>query len=213
MSTKSRKIPAIIALLLCLGFVSIRAEATIVVPLTLEQMQTRSNVIVRAIVLDSTSQWDRSEKHIFTFTRLKILETYKGDNAVGEIIRIRTLGGEVGGVGMAVAGTAKFQPSEEVVVFGRIDRYDAANFQIVGMSQGKFSVKNNPNGDAVVTADFAGLAFASTSEGKVTSIEEKHLSPTQSIRLSDLKSRLTEAQPQPAKVQPDAPPRPKDTDQ
>ena len=81
------------------------------------------------------------------------------------------------------------------------------------MSQVKFSVKNNPNGDAVVTADFAGLAFASTSEGKVTSIEEKHLSPTQSIRLSDLKSRLTEAQPQPAKVQPDAPPRPKDTDQ
>ena len=130
MTTKSRKIPAIIALLLCLGFVSIRAEATIVVPLTLEQMQTRSNVIVRAIVLDSTSQWDRSEKHIFTFTRLKILETYKGDNAVGEIIRIRTLGGEVGGVGMAVAGTAKFQPSEEVVVFGRIDRYDAANFQM-----------------------------------------------------------------------------------
>lgn len=213
MTTNFRKIPAIIALLLSLGFVSTQAEATIVVPLTLEQMQTRSNVVVRAVVLDSVSEWDRSEKHIFTFTRLKVLETFKGTNSVGEIIRIRTLGGEVGEVGMAVAGTAKFQPSEEVVIFGRTDRYDAANFQVVGMSQGKFSIKKNDKGESMVIPDLTGLAFASTKEGRVTSIEDKHSTLTQSILLSELRARLTKVQTKTPTAQPSTAPQPKDADQ
>lgn len=209
----SRKFPALVALVMALSFTPTASEATIVVPLTIEQMQSRSNTIVRAVVLDSNSEWDRSEKHIFTYTRLKVLEAFKGKQSVGEIIRIRTLGGEVGDVGMAVAGTAKFQASEEVVIFGRTDRYDAANFQVVGMSQGKFSIQKNDKGESMVVPDLKGLAFASTAQGQVTGIQDHHSKLSQSIKLSDLRTRLTQGQTGTPKTSPQVTTQPKDTNQ
>ena len=183
---------AILALIPAVG------QATIVVPMTVETMATKSALVVRAQVLDSTCEWDRSNKHIFTYTRLKVIEALRGKASAGKLIRVRTLGGEIGDVGMAVAGTTKFEPGEEVVIFVRVDPYDSADFQVVGMSQGKFVVKKNAKGDSVVVPNVNGLEFARRDIRGAMKITGQAAENNHGLLLNDLRKRVSPSTATPA---------------
>ena len=160
MTLTIRNSPRTVLLAALLTALPMTAMATIVVPMSVETMAKKSVLVVRATVLDANCEWDRSNKHIFTYTRLKAVEALRGQLSPGKLFRIRTLGGEIGEIGMAVAGTAKFKPGEEVVVFVRVDPYDAADYQVVGMSQGKFVVQKDEKGEDLVVPNVNGLEFA-----------------------------------------------------
>ncbi|MCB1282514.1 MAG: hypothetical protein KDB18_13410 [Salinibacterium sp.] len=115
------------------------ASATIVVPRTLEEMATHATAVVRAKVVARQSAWDADHRRIHTYTELALLETVAGESAKGPLV-VRTMGGEVGDIGMRVAGVARFEVGEEVVLFLRVDPLDRSHFQVVGMSQGKYVV-------------------------------------------------------------------------
>jgi len=167
------------------------ADATIVVPMTLDSMTQASALVVRAKVVKSAAEWGRSKKHIFTFTDLKVLEVLRGKSEIGKTIRVRTLGGEVGEVGMAVAGTPKFQRDGEVVLFVRVDPYDSTNFQIVGMSQGKFEVRKNQSGAMIVVPNVSGLEFARRDVRGNMQIDDVAPNDTKTLSLEQLRKKVS----------------------
>jgi hypothetical protein len=105
---------------------------------------------------------------------------------------VRTIGGEVGKIGMRVSGVEKFTPNEEVVVFLRRDPGDQQLFQTVGMSQGKFSVQHEAKGRAVLIPSVEGLAFARPASDGTIKVSDETPAPNR-IPLSELKERVTAA--------------------
>ena len=91
---------------------------------------------------------------------IQILERLHSTGDVANNVVVRTLGGEVGNIGMKVSGTPQFTLGEEVIVFLRNDPVDPTQFQVIGMSQGKFHVERPEKGGAVAIPSLEGLAFA-----------------------------------------------------
>lgn len=200
-----RSLFALPALALALHFAP-DAQATVIVPLTIEDMARQSACVVRGRVLESTADWDKDHQRIYTQTKIEVLDPMYATGAMPKTIVVRTIGGEVGKIGMRVSGVEKFAPNEEVVIFLRQDPVDAKLFQTVGMSQGKFSVEHEAKGRAVLIPSVEGLAFARTDANGSTKIDGTSPQPNR-IPLTEMRERVLAAV-QPATQQPQQPQQP-----
>ena len=171
----------------------VQANATIVVPLSVEDMTTRSAIVVRGKVLASRPSWNADKSRIYTRTEVEVLEGYaqKGENAAK--IFVRTLGGVVGDVGMNVSGAARFHQGEEVVLFLRKSPVAATDYQVVGMAQGKYRVRREDKGRVLAVPDTHGLAFAKQKSGRI-SVDPTH-APSGAMLLTDLATRIRNSRP------------------
>ena len=115
------------------------AVALTVENISLERMTKESHAIVYGTVLSSSSQWEN--RNIYTYTRVRVKETLKGDN--NAIIVVKQLGGQVGEIGQEVSGTPKLVRNEDVVLF--LVR-GSDHFWIHSIVLGKFSVVDEDNG-------------------------------------------------------------------
>lgn len=106
-------------------------------------------VILRGQVGASHSEWGGSPRdsgRIFTETDLKLEEVIKGPGLrMPTTIWIREIGGEVGGVGMEVAGSSRFHPGEDVVVMLGNQNADGS-FDVRGLMMGKLNVRRDASG-------------------------------------------------------------------
>ncbi|MBI4820563.1 MAG: hypothetical protein HY791_30125 [Deltaproteobacteria bacterium] len=148
-----------IALALASVAVPVVAGATVMLPLSIEDMSKEALAVVRARVLQREADWDARHSRIYTHTRLEVLDTIHARASLPKELLVRTLGGEVGEVGMKVAGTPIFADGEEVVVFLRADPEVATEYQVIGMAQGKLHVRRTAKGLAMVVPSLEGLAF------------------------------------------------------
>lgn len=135
-------------------------SATVIVHETLEQMASHAPLIVRGRVTRSSAGWDASKRRIWTWTELAVTERIKG--SVSGSVLLKQPGGEVGGIGQAVEGTAHFKEGEDVIVF--LDRApdEKGTWRVYGMSAGKIFI-TRVDGKEVAARDTSGLAFASSS--------------------------------------------------
>lgn len=178
------------------------AAATIIVPRTLEEMARESAAVVRAKVVQRQSAWDDDHRRIHTFAELQVLETVHG-GGLGDTLVVRTMGGEVGDIGMRVSGTASFTVGEEVLVFLRADPVDATRFQVIGMSQGKYTIdRAGPTPMAV--ASTAGLAFARRTASGTLAVEG-HANDDRALPLATLLTRVKSALQTPQPTAPKTP--------
>ncbi len=145
-------------------------------PQTLETLSTKAARVVLARVSNQYAGWDEAHRRIYTWTELEVLETWKGPDQSS--VLVKSLGGQVGDVGMRVSGTPEFVPGERVVVFLR---EVGAEFAVVGMSQGKFRVV-----DDVAISDARGLAYPAGAEEPVQP-------DLPSLPLSELRQRVHRA--------------------
>ena len=169
------------------------AEATVMLPLSIEQMAQESVAVVRARVKHQASNWDEGRKRIYTQTTVQVVDPILSRLSLPDTIVLRTLGGEVGEVGMKVAGTPAFTPGEEVVVFLRSHPAAAGEFQVIGMSQGKYSVKRSAKGPIMVVPSVEGLAFARRGTDGVLRVAEADPDRPTPITLAKLRERILEA--------------------
>lgn len=165
------------------------AQATIVVPMTIEKMAVEAALVARGRVVNTQAAWDDAHRRIYTYTEIQVLERIHAPSAVPGTIVIRTLGGEVGNIGMKVSGTPRFTLGEEVVVFLRPDPMDAQQFQVIGMSQGKFHVERPLKGGALLVPSVEGLAFARPGSDGRMKIDPTQEDPAR-IPLDTLKERV-----------------------
>lgn len=139
------------------------AFSTSVVKLNLSEMTSKSDYIGKGIVEKKYSLWEQNNTKIYTYTAVKMSKNYKGS---GSKVVVKTLGGRVDEIIMRVPGQAKFNENEEVLLFLEknkkdimsinknlgISNYEAAHigeYEIVGLSQGKFSIKEG-GGEKIV---------------------------------------------------------------
>jgi hypothetical protein len=126
---------------LCLSIAAVVAVATAsqLVRLSPEDLGRYSGLVFRGKVLSADSYWNDGHTKIFTRVLVGADETYKGEHrAVVELVQ---LGGTVGNVKVTVQGALQWTPGEEVLLFA--EPYDFTNYQVLGLSQGKFAVKRD----------------------------------------------------------------------
>ena len=139
---------AFLACLLALA-AALPAWATVVVPLTLDDLSRVSTVIFEGTCVDNRVERDASTNRIVTYTTFTVADVIKGD--VGSTYTIKQIGGELPDEAVVrhIHGIPKFQVGEEYVVF--MAGVSSAGFSSpIGLSQGRFKVKRE-NGRRQVT--------------------------------------------------------------
>jgi len=120
--------------------------ATVLVPATLEELSREAHVIARGQVLSTevveTADW----RNIETIVTLGLDQALKG--TVGETVRFRTPGGQVGRYKRVVLGAPEFRVGQRVFVF--LNKRGAGLPSVLGLSQGVFRVVER-NGQMIVT--------------------------------------------------------------
>lgn len=139
-----------------------QASATVVLSLTLQELVQQADQIVLGECEKMTSAWDDERKRIFTQVTVLTEQCLKGGECPPRI-RIRTLGGTVGNIAMNVTGTSRFHEGERVFLFlkGSSGRF----YQVLGLSQGKFSILSRGS-RSFVRRDMSGLTRAKKRDGK-----------------------------------------------
>jgi len=126
---------------LCFLIVAVTAVATAtqLARLSPQDLGDYSGLVFRGKVLSADSYWNDTHTKIFTRVLVGADETYKGEHrAVVELVQ---LGGTVGNVKVTVQGALQWTPGEEVLLFA--EPYDLTNYQVLGLSQGKFAVRRD----------------------------------------------------------------------
>jgi len=163
---RRRAAPAILLLL-----AAVPAHATLARRLGPDELGRGAALVVQATVrsADAAARGDR----VYTDVVLDVTGCLKG--ACPAAVTVRQLGGEVGGRGMAVEGTARLTVGGEVILFLR-PRRDGA-FAIVGMAQGAYAVERGVDGQVRALArDLSGLGFVGEAgHGRVERIRPEEL--------------------------------------
>lgn len=146
--------------------VPLAASATVVVPLSREELTAQSDFVVRASVISQRSGWNDDHSQIVTWTRLRIAEYLKGSGET-ELV-LRQFGGTVDGLSSAVAGDAQFTVGQHAVLFLR--RGPGVVF-LTALSQAAYVVTVEPNDRAMVRRVLSGLTFARWENGRMVAAE------------------------------------------
>lgn len=120
-----------------------RAEASVAVLMTLDELVVASQRVVIGTPTERTSRWEElpSGRRIVTYTKVTVDETLAG--GPGAEVVVRTFGGVVDDIGQQVSGEASFTIGERSLMFlaDVPDGVDGATVTIVtGMAQGQFPV-------------------------------------------------------------------------
>lgn len=117
----------------------------------------------RVALVQVRSQAARRDAHqrIVTDVSLDVLEPLKGSSEPFVLVR---LGGEIGELGMAIAGEPSFVDGRRYVVFARRSA-SGVGYRPVGMSQGVMMVEPDANGADQVLPGGGGLSLVDPRSG------------------------------------------------
>src|SRR6266550_7944566 len=126
-----------------------RVNATSVVPPTFEEMADRAESIFVGKVVGSKADWRvaGTNQAIFTVVEFRAEEILKG--TAEALVRLRFLGGTVGGVTLEVVAVPQFKAGDRVLLF--VEGNGVQFCPLVGVYHGKFGVrKDDKSGRDVV---------------------------------------------------------------
>ena len=112
-------------------------HATTVQRLEFDDLVKKAQRIVIGKVRSSRTHWSDNGKLILTSYTIDVAETIKGQP--GRTIEITAVGGKIGDLELFVSGVPSFEAGEDAVVFVE---QSGAYQTVVGLGQGKFTVKN-----------------------------------------------------------------------
>lgn len=145
-----------VSLLLALA---VDARATIVVPADLGELSRDAIAIVRGRVARIDTRFTEDRGTIETIVTLEVESYLKG--ALGQIVRFRVPGGELGRFRSVVVGAPEFAVDQRVVVF--LGAFGPSVPHIVGFNQGVFRVIGAPNGSGWLVTPPANIPAAGAS--------------------------------------------------
>lgn len=131
--------PTVLIVSLVLGL-GASLHASLVVPMSFEQLVDEAAAVVYARVADVRGQWTADRQSIDSIVRLQPLQYLKGD--LGSSIALRLPGGEAGGMINVMPGAPTLREGELVVVF--LKTRGPALLTPLGLGQGIFRVARDP---------------------------------------------------------------------
>jgi len=127
--------------------------------LSLNDMVLKSTMIVRGKVQPGTSAALRGAL-IYTHYQLSVTTTYKGTPA-GQTVDVAVPGGRLNGLLQPVAGAPTLTSGQDYVLFLWTSKSGLT--QVIGLSQGLFSVTTNAQGQAMVSRGAANATILNAS--------------------------------------------------
>jgi hypothetical protein len=112
-------------------------SAASMIKISLEQLTTRADTIVVGTVTNQVSTWNSQRTAIHTNVTVGVETVVKGP--ARQEVSFQIAGGTVGGTTMRTSNDPVFQNGERVIVFLNTAATPAS---IVGLHQGKYSIKN-----------------------------------------------------------------------
>jgi hypothetical protein len=142
------------------------AHATLSRAMDLAELVREAEVIALVQVASQSARRD-THGRIVTDVAMDVLEPVKG--SPGSRFVLVRLGGEIGDVGMAIAGETSFVDGRRYVIFARPSAMGPAPsgpaFRPVGMSQGVMLVEPDENGGVQVLPGGGGLSLVDPRTG------------------------------------------------
>jgi hypothetical protein len=135
--------------------------ATVIPPVSFEDLVWKSDQIVTGQVIRSWASWGPEHKLIWTRYEIRVEDTIKG--AREQTLVVSEPGGQLDGLGMRVEGAVPYESGEHVTLF--LQTYPSGDKRTVGWGQGKF------------TLDAQGKVHPGISDGSlkgITSVELRH---------------------------------------
>jgi len=164
----TRKITlVVVATTLAVLAMSSTAWAVVSVRMSLDDLVREAQVVVRGKVVSSMAFMDEELGRVSTRHTISVSETLRG-TPVAEVAVV-TMGGELEEIGQLVPGEAKLSAGEEVVLC--LKKVRSADWAVVAMSQGKFSVTKRESKEILVR-DMRGTLLLGEGEPKSPGIEE-----------------------------------------
>ncbi len=145
------------------------AWATVVVEMSFEELARKAPLVVRGTVGSVQASWDEGQRRIWTYAEVKVAEPLKGRAA--PTLLVKQPGGVVGPVGQAVAGTARFSPGEETVLFLEPAVDEPGAYVVLGLAAGKVDLEKRL-GQRLAVRRLFGLSFAKPGERTVRPVNE-----------------------------------------
>ena len=173
------------ATLLCF----VAAQATLVPRLSLEQLAAESELVVHGTVVRRWADWGPARKFIWTHHEVRITDVLKGRPARSVIVS--EPGGEIGDIGMAVAGAPRYQVGQEVVLF--LERTEIGYLRGSGWGQGNFSVIESATDQTrTVRSAHGGAALIEAPQiaGAPTAITQTAPASLDGLSVDECKTRL-----------------------
>jgi len=127
------------------------ANATTMVPLNLNQLVDASDTVVRGTVTEMWTEADARTGTIWTHAQIDISGVLKGEPDQ-DVIIVEQPGGQLGQNGTIVEGVARFSVGEEGYFF--VEALESDRNVTVGMFQGKYNVRLEPNSRQEIVVRF-----------------------------------------------------------
>ena len=149
--------------------------------LTMDQMIDKSTAIVRGRIIASHAA--KRGPVIYTFSKVEILEHWKGSEASS--VEVAIPGGAFGNLHQSFSGAPKLEQDAEYVLFLWTGKSGVT--QVIGLSQGLFDVRVDENGETVVERPASGEIVLAPNTGMAIQDQPVHM------QLSTLRARVRTA--------------------
>ena len=125
------------------------ASATTIIPLSVEEMTTKSTHVLRGNATETWTAWNPQHTLIYTYTKFEVTKSLKGQ--VQQTVTVKQMGGRVGNTVQKVAGVRHFRPGEQDVLFLQPSKDHDGTFIVTGLMQGNFLVRRSASGQMLVS--------------------------------------------------------------
>ncbi len=141
-----------LVVLLALGTLG---SATTIVPMSVEELTHAATYIGEVRSVETWSGWNVQHTLIYTYTRLEIMRTLKGESPATLVVK--QLGGNINGYVQKVAGVRHFVPGEADLLFLRPSVTGDGTMVVVGLLQGHFRMLRAADGEITVSNGVVGV--------------------------------------------------------
>lgn len=117
------------------------AEATTMVPLSIDQMVDLSSTVIRGTVTNVWTEPDSTTHTVWTYAQVEVEKVFKG-NMTTDILVVEQPGGVWGTAETIVEGVSRFSVGEEGYFF--VESLDSGRSVTAGMFQGKYNIIFDP---------------------------------------------------------------------
>lgn len=160
------------------------AGATMVKPMSVEQLANAASLVVDGQASDTWASWNPQHTRIYTYTRVRVSRALKGVPA--DTVVVKQLGGSAGGYTQHVSGVQHMRSGERAVLFLRPSASGDGTMVIVGLMQGQFRVMR----DSTTGTDFVSNGVAGADEMNSSTVREYRGSR---LTLKEMETRVHKA--------------------
>ena len=149
---------------------AILCHAATLIRLSDAELVTHGDHILLGTVTKVSTSWEDpdgdGQSQIFTTIEVRVEQSLKGGDRVGETVSFRQLGGRIGNMATSVPGLPKFAEGDSTLLFLEGSLTNPHYSPIPGLAQGRWLVRTENDGSRFARRDFSDSTFIRRDENQ-----------------------------------------------